>query len=101
MQTTRHTKEQQQHHITVWRQSQLSRAAYCREHNINYLTFCSWISKGHTKETTTSSFIPIEVKDTVQPVANFATLSFCNRCTLQLHERVEASYLHKLIASCN
>lgn len=100
MQTTRHSKEQRQQHIAQWKQSQLSRAAYCREHQINYLTFCSWISKGQPREIRSSAFIPVEITETVQRLAHFATLNFSG-CTLQLHERVEAVYLQKLIASCN
>jgi len=38
----RYTKEQRQEHIQRWQESGLSRAAYCREHELPYQTFATW-----------------------------------------------------------
>jgi hypothetical protein len=34
-----------QQHIQAWQQSQLSKKAYCREHNLNSACFYKWYSK--------------------------------------------------------
>lgn len=34
-----------QQHIQAWQQSQLSKKAYCREHNLNSTCFYKWYSK--------------------------------------------------------
>src|SRR5881296_1474687 len=101
MQTTKHSKEERQAHIDAWQQSHLSRKAYCEQHQIKYLTFCSWITKQQPKsKAAESKFIPVQFSEPMQKTSGFATVVF-SHCTVQLHERVEASYLQKLIASCN
>jgi transposase-like protein len=38
----RYSPEQRQEHIARWQSSGLSKAAYCREHDIVYQTFANW-----------------------------------------------------------
>jgi hypothetical protein len=33
-------------HITTWRASELTQAAYCRQHKLNATTFNGWINRG-------------------------------------------------------
>ncbi len=39
------SKQEQRTHVELWRESGLNKAAYCREANIRYHTFHSWVSK--------------------------------------------------------
>lgn len=89
------TREDREHHIASWKQSGKSRKDYCLAHHINYLTFSSWIAKGKAREK--RGFMPIEVKTSL-PVSGFATITFASGLSIALHERVEASWLHKLIS---
>ena len=97
MQTKKHlTWEEREHHIASWKQSQQSRREYCQQHNINYPTFCSWLTKGKPKKK--NVFVPVEVK--ASPAAcGFATLTMASGMKIELQEKVEATYLYKLVSA--
>ena len=39
----RSSKAERRAHVAAWRQSGLSRSAYCRQQRLNYNTFVTWI----------------------------------------------------------
>lgn len=39
-----------QHHDPLHRASELSRAAYCHQHNLNYFRFCHWIKRSRQNQ---------------------------------------------------
>ncbi|MCP5511457.1 MAG: hypothetical protein H7A24_06230 [Leptospiraceae bacterium] len=44
-------KNQKIEHIDTWKKSGLSKIDYCRQNNLNYLTFIGWFRKYQTVET--------------------------------------------------
>lgn len=56
-------------HVHAWQISGLSKARYCREHELNYQQFIYWAPK--TRQTTKSQipkFLPVAIKpETVSP----------------------------------
>lgn len=100
MQTNRQhsTKAERQAHIDAWQQSQLSQQNYCKQTGINYYTFNSWITKQKLKPTQASTFLKVEAApEPDSPTENFATLTFSNQLTLELHQEVSAQFLKQLI----
>lgn len=95
------TKTERLGHMESWEQSGMSKAAYSKEHQINYVTFCSWFTKMQSQNTNAvaQKFIPVEVTSTDVPApASFATLTFSTRLRIELHSAVSASFIKQLIA---
>lgn len=93
------TKSERNAHIDAWQQSRLSQEAYCKQANINHHTFSSWITKQKLDAAAQNKFLKIELADeNGSPEAKtFATLTFSNQFTLQLHKEVSVSFLKQLI----
>ena len=99
--TVHRTKAERQGHIEAWHQSGLSKKDYCKEHEIKFMTFYSWFKKPRLEDSKhpEQKFIPLEVAATDAPAtASFATLTFSNQLTLELHHEVSAHFLKQLIA---
>src|SRR5437870_4797327 len=96
-----HSAVARQQHISDWQQSGLSKKEYCRQQQLNYLTFISWFQAKRKSQTLSSpSFIPLEVTSFSNIREQvFATLQFGNN-TVQLHATVNAAFLAKLLRSC-
>ena len=46
----RYSTEERQAHVELWRESGLSRAAYCRQSGLTYATFVQWVQRaGETR----------------------------------------------------
>ena len=41
----RYSQEERQVHVELWRESGLSRAAYCRQSGLTYATFAQWVQR--------------------------------------------------------
>lgn len=41
----RYTSDDREAHVNLWRESGLSRAAYCREAGLSYATFTQWVQR--------------------------------------------------------
>lgn len=99
--TVHRTKAERQGHIEAWQQSGLSKREYCKEHEINFMTFYSWFKKPRLENSkhAEQKFIPVEVTAIGTPAtAAFATLTFSNHLTVELHTEVSAQFLKHLIA---
>ncbi|MEO8149381.1 MAG: hypothetical protein ABI723_17175 [Bacteroidia bacterium] len=87
-------------HKEAWQQSGLSKAAYSKQHQINYVTFCSWFAKQqpNISKEVAPKFIPVEVSASDATVPDsFATLSYSSGVRVELHNYVSASFLKQLI----
>ena len=98
--TVHRTKAERQGHIEAWHQSGLSKREYCKEHEINFMTFYSWFKKPKQQNSKPAEqkFIPVEVTAADTCASAFATLTFSNELTLELHREVSAQFLKHLIA---
>lgn len=92
------SKAERNAHVEAWQQSGISKAAYSKQHQINYVTFCSWFVKAQSQNSNdvAQKFIPVEVVPLDTPTS-FATLTFSNGLTVELHKFVNASFLKQLI----
>ena len=59
----RYSSEEKQQIIGQWKQSGMSRLAFCRQHNMSYYTLMYWTKKKRVgNKKVASGFIPLEVK---------------------------------------
>jgi len=86
-------------HLEAWEQSGLSKSEYCRQQGIKYHRFLYWRKKCKQKERP-DNFYPLEVMH-IKPGEIFATVTLMNRCTVELHQPVSASYIGELAMSCS
>lgn len=94
------SKTERNAHMEAWRQSGISKSAYSKQHQINYVTFCSWFVKAQSQNSNdvAQKFIPVELTAPATPsLDSFATLTFSNGLTVELHNYVSASFLKQLI----
>lgn len=94
------TKEERHAHMQAWQQSGISKAAYSKQHQINYVTFCGWFTKqpSQISNEVAPKFIPVEVTTPDIPAPDsFATLSYSSGVRVELHSHVSASFLKQLI----
>lgn len=96
----RRSKETIQGLIMKWQQSRQSKVLFCKENNLNYLTFVSWTNptkkkKSKLKSSITSGFLPLKIKDI--PKVNFAEVQLINGTKICFHESVSAEYLRCLV----
>ena len=76
----RYTKEQSAQHLSDWKHSGQSQAAYCKLHEINYPVFNKWLCRSRettsAKKTRTAksqkNFIPIRVTESDCVAAHMA-----------------------------
>ena len=75
-----------QAHVDAFTVSGMSRAAYCRQHEVNYDQFGYWVKKFATQKS--APFTAVRIKPTV-PVINpsvVCTLLFTDGKQLQIHD---------------
>ena len=96
----RRSKETIERLVMEWQQSGQSKILFCKENSLNYLTFMSWTNppkkkKHKVKATTTSGFIPIQIKDL--PSVFFAEVRLLNGNKISFYESVSAEYLRSVV----
>ena len=96
----RRSKEDIQRLVLAWQQSGMNKSLFCKENQLNYLTFMSWTNppkkkKHKFKSTPTTGFIPLQIKD--KPSAFFAEVQLLNGSRICFHESISAEYLRSLV----
>jgi hypothetical protein len=78
-------------HIVKQKASGLSRAAYCRKHQLNYDHFNYWFRK---EKKTAQQLVPIKISEPVKPsslrpiaLPTLCTLTLTNGDVLQIHDK--------------
>lgn len=95
----RYSPEEKQQIIEQWKQSGLSRQAYCQENNLSYFTLIHRANKKRTrwkaqKNRVASEFIPIKIKTGTEQV--FAQIEIGNKL-IRLCQPVTANFLKQLL----
>ncbi len=87
-------------HIIAWKASGLSKKKYCDQTGVNYMSLIYRIKKLEIETSgPTQKFIPVNFEGRDHS-DSFATINFPNRCTVDLHQVVSASFLNDLISKC-
>ncbi|MBT4288441.1 MAG: hypothetical protein HOD92_14025 [Deltaproteobacteria bacterium] len=90
------------HHIESWKNSSLSQAAYCRQHNLKVYDFQYWKKRFKPTQETAhpSKLLPVTLTspDKSEPVLGSSGISLLiNRYNVQLGIEFNSSTLSKLI----
>jgi hypothetical protein len=92
------TKNQRQQHVDAWRQSGLSRSAYCRLHGLNKTTFARWVSRqAPPAERGGPDLIPVEVQREVAPSDVRPVVRLAGGARLELPAAVSPAWLAELL----
>lgn len=96
----RRSKETIERLLMEWRQSGQSKILFCKENNINYLTFMSWANPPKKKNlevkiSPSSGFIPLKIKE--QTSIFFVEVQLVDGTRIYFHESVTAAYLRSLV----
>lgn len=91
------TSKQRQQHVEAWRQSGLSRPAYCLRHGLNLTTFSRWV-RWQTPSVAESApaVIPVEVKREATADASLV-LRLASGARLELPAAVSVDWLAELM----
>ena len=96
-----HLDDQRDHHVTRWRASGLSRAAYCREHGLAYHNFLSWTKQSAVPtRAEPSGFIEV-LRPAVSTAehASLATLTLPSGIILRVAAGMDADWIGRVIAA--
>ena len=96
----RRSKEEIQTLVLAWQQSGKSKSLFCKENQLNYLTFMSWTNppkkkKHKVKSPPTSGFIPLQINN--KRLEFFVEVHLLNGNKISFHESVTAEYLRSLV----
>ena len=80
------------HHLELQKASGLTRAEYCRNHEINYARFGYWLSKWSCE---TNSLVAVKLKfpEESSTATVHCTLNFSQGCFLKIHTIEALSYI--------
>jgi hypothetical protein len=79
-----------------WRESGLSKKAFCEQHSIAYSNFQYWYRRlEQAAVSSAAGFVPIQIAEMEGPL--FASVIFGSGLQIQLHQPVGADYLRALI----
>jgi hypothetical protein len=87
-------------HVSTWRASGLTQAAYCREHQLNATTFNGWILLGRVKSPATAPLTPLPIViEPSTPVASSPQIILQHRSgwQLALPTDVQTTWLARLL----
>ncbi len=94
MSSRRFTKKEREHWLAQFDQSNLTAAAFCREHQLGYQGFLNWRRKARPAEVKTGTeFIEVEVPPPTNTPVNHGTvveLSFPGGLLLRIHPQSAA-----------
>ncbi len=92
----RYSAEERQQFIEQWKQSGISRQAFCRQNNLSYYSLIYWTKKKrHKNKFLSSEFIPLKVKPDAERI--FAQIEAAGK-RLQLYQPVTAHFLKQLLS---
>lgn len=95
--------DQRDHHVTRWRASGLSRAAYCREHGLSYQPFLAWTKQRPEVPERGDAPAFIEVRRspevTAEPATSLATLRLPCGVTLRVAVGSDVTWIGRVIAT--
>ncbi len=96
----RRSKEDIQQLVLVWQQSGKSKSLFCKENQLNYLTFMSWTNppkkkKHKVKSPAITGFIPLEIKNKGSEF--FVEVHLLNGNKISFYEPVAVEYLRSLV----
>lgn len=76
-----------QHHEKLQKASELSRAAYCRQHDLNYYRFCHWIKRSRQNRPV-SKLVSVKLKPATDHVMQklLCTLELSGGRCLKIHD---------------
>lgn len=86
--------------LTSWKESGLSKQAFCSANSIPYHGFLYWDKKlnpARIKE----SFRRVKIIPGEASSACYFSVEYPSGCVLKIHRQAEASFLHQLVSSCN
>ncbi len=91
----RYSPEEKQQIIEQWKQSGLSRQAYCRQNNLSYYSLIFWTKKKRNRNKPVSNeFIPFKIKSGSENI--FAQIETGGK-RIQLYQSVTANFLKQLL----
>jgi hypothetical protein len=90
-----------QAHLRVWRNSGLSGAEYCRQHNLSYHTFTYWKRKIGIHREAPVHFVSVPAVrispgTTSAPAA--LKIDLGNRIKIEVHDGFTAATLHRIVS---
>ena len=83
-------------HISIWQESDLIQAAYCRQHNLDVKKFSRLKNKMLTKHENTSQFIQLK-KEIPVKVEQQITIKINNRHIIELQHDFSPELLSKVL----
>lgn len=93
--SARYSAEEKQQIIEQWKQSGLSRRAFCRQQNLSYNSLTHWTRKKRNRSrSVTSDFVPLKIKPATEQV--FAQIETGGK-RIQLYQPVTANFLKQLL----
>jgi hypothetical protein len=101
---TLHLENQREQHVACWKASGKSRAAYCREHDIPYPAFISWIKQSTM---TSQSLTPSGFIEVLRPPAHVperqaspvVSVSFPNGVMMRVLVGTDANWIGRVVAA--
>jgi hypothetical protein len=94
-------QELRDRHIAAWRQSGLSRKAYCRQQNIRPSTFANWVKKDSTGWPVELVAVPDELcqlHQSATPTSSGLSLVFGRCCRIEIAKQFDAETFVRLVA---
>ena len=89
-------------HIENWQYSDLSQAAYCRQHDLNAKSFSGRLSEFRKQQNATSpELIPVQVNVDEEPSSINNLVLTVNNCRLELPAPISAQWLADLLRCLN
>ena len=90
------------HHVSVWRTSGLTQAAYCREHQLNATTFNGWVLRGQAVLSATAPLTTVPVvihsdRSVAATTASPIVLQHSSGWQLALSSDVQIHWLARLL----
>ena len=92
------TNKQRQQHVEAWRQSGLSRSAYCRQHGLNKTTFARWVrGQAPTAARGVPGLIPLSVQEEEASSNAGPVVRLAGGARLELPAAVSPTWLAELL----
>jgi hypothetical protein len=88
-------------HVSTWRASELTQAAYCRQHKLNATTFNGWINRGRKipSSTTQLTTVPVVIQTDTPAASSLSpiVLQHSTGWQLTLPADVQITWLARLL----
>ena len=88
-------------HVSIWRASELTQAAYCRQNKLNATTFNGWINRGRKAPSSTTQLttVPVVIQTEAPAVSTLSpiVLQHSTGWQLSLPADVQITWLARLL----